>query len=98
MSSEPLTETEDFLTERSAYSSTSDVARLRQVSLYCVWSACHEPMLTLLPRQALSLAVGSVQAYQNERNAPEILQYQDALVGRIESLIADRVRCVVVST
>jgi len=33
MSSEPLTETEDFLTERSAYSATSDVARLRQVVL-----------------------------------------------------------------
>ena len=33
-----------------------------------------------------------MQAYQNERNAPEILQYQEALVTRVEGLIADRVR------
>jgi len=36
------------------------------------------------------------QAYQNERNAPEILQYQEPLVARVESLIADRVRHVAV--
>ena len=33
------------------------------------------------------------QAYQNERNAPEILEYQEALVTRVEGLVADRVCC-----
>ena len=32
------------------------------------------------------------QAYQNERNAPEVLDYKADLVGRIESRIEDRVR------
>lgn len=33
-----------------------------------------------------------LQAYQNERNAPEALKYEENLVERIQSRIQDRVR------